>query len=118
MLRGLLVTVAAVTAVAIPAATATAAPPATNIVATCSSNSPYTSTVSGFKGNPSYVQFIWTLSDGTQAQGPDDQNVGGKYGDTATEQPADILPGTPALLTYTIVYKHSSTTGTVSCTSS
>lgn len=78
MSRGLFVTVAAVSLVAVVFATAAAAgPPTSGTTANCNLSTflDGQTTVSGFKGNPSKVQLTW--SDGSSSTSAD---IGGKYG--------------------------------------
>ena len=100
------------------------APPTDGITATCSVSGE--SLVSGFKGNPTRVDFIWrNETDGLQSDFAS-FDVGGKFGTVATT-PTPVsgydprtgeatTPWTPDSLTISVIYKDNvAFVGTVPC---
>lgn len=98
-------------------------PPTDGITASCSIGGQ--SVVSGFKGNPARVDFIWRSTDGYQSNSAD-LDVGGKFGNVATATtPASgsdpvtgetKSPWTPESLTVSVIYKDAvGFTGAVAC---
>ncbi len=98
-------------------------PPTDGITATCSVGGE--SVVTGFKGNPTRVDFIWRSADGYQADSAA-LDVGGKYGkaasqatptagyDPRTAEPTS--PWTPETLSVSVIYKDTvGYTGDVTC---
>lgn len=98
-------------------------PPTDGITASCSIGGQ--SAVSGFKGNPTRVDFIWSHTDGYRNNSAD-LEVGGKFGNVATATTpatgvdpatgATKTPWTPESLTVSVIYKDTvSFSGTADC---
>jgi hypothetical protein len=99
-------------------------PPTDGVTASCSVGDQ--SVVSGFKGNPTRVDFIWrNATDGYQSNSAD-LDVGGKFGNVATATTpasgndpvtgATKTPWTPESLTVSVIYKDTvAFHGTVDC---
>ena len=103
MLRNTLSLVAAIglATVILPSSTSLADPPGDGIMFSCALGGE--SIVSGFKGNPSYVDFDWGTGSSTIVVR--DYDVGGKFGSTIVMD----TPATAVNFTYYVVYKQGTT---------
>jgi hypothetical protein len=100
-------------------------PPTGGVTASCAGGGQ--SVVTGFKGNPSRVDFFWTSRADSFVNDVGVSQVGGKFGAVATQATPTVgfLPGSatlhapwsPDTLTYSVLYKEAvAVTGTVACT--
>ena len=99
-------------------------PPTTGVTATCAIGGQ--SVVTGFKGNPSRVDFFWSNRTDGFVNNVGLFDIGGKFGTVATQATptTGFLPGSttphtpwsPDTLTYSVLYKEAvAVTGFVTC---
>ena len=108
-----LATVLAATAALVFTAVGSGLPPTDGITASCSVGGQ--SVVSGFKGNPTRVDFIWRNATDGHGNNASDLDVGGKFGNAATATTpasgtdpatgATKSPWTPESVTVSVIYK-------------